>query len=141
MAKKKKISRASKRRLFVFGNLSLLIIGYFLFSAGFYVYKIYTLKNEEKVLKENLKQLQKEEKNLSTDMEKLKDPDYLAKYARETYSYSKDKEVIIQTHKKKNKEDKKETFTINDKHILIGCGCIMGLVMIYIIKKNKKNKR
>ena len=39
--------------------------------------------------------LEDEEKVLSSDIEKLKDPAYIAIYAREKYLYSKDGELII----------------------------------------------
>ncbi len=139
---KKKISKASKRRLIFFGSLSVLIIFYFLFSVGYYTYKIYSLKQEEKNLNEKLTSLEKEEKNLSTDMEKLKDPEYLAKYAREAYSYSKDDEIIIQSIKKEE-TNKKETqkFNINDKYILGICVVILILIILYILVKSRKHKK
>lgn len=141
--KQKKISRASKRRLLVFGTMSAMIIVYFLFSTGLYIYKIYSLKSQEKNLTEYLNNLQHDEKILSTDMEKLKDPDYLAKYARETYRYSKDDEVIIQRQKqdKTAEEDKKLDFSINEQYILISCFIVLVLIIIYIIRKNKKAKK
>lgn len=140
---KKKISKASKRRLIVFGTCSLLIIFYFLFSAGYYTYKIYNLKIQEKNLNEKLNQLEKQEKILSTDMEKLKDPEYLAKYAREAYSYSKEDEIIIQSLKdSKEQEDIEELeFSLNDKYILGTCIGIIGLILLYIIIKSVKHKK
>ena len=36
-----------------------------------------------------------EKQVLETDVKKLQDPDYVAKYAREKYLYSKDGELII----------------------------------------------
>ncbi len=36
-----------------------------------------------------------EEENLKSEIKKLQDPEYLAKYAREKYLYSKDDEIII----------------------------------------------
>lgn len=140
---KKKISKASKRRLVVFGTISVFIIFYFLFSAGYYTYRIYTLKTQEKNLNNRLTELEKQEKILSTDMEKLKDPEYLAKYAREAYSYSKDDEIIIQSVKKKEIDKQDEIkFSLNDKYILGSCITIICLIIIYIIIKSiKHNKR
>ena len=139
---KKKVSKASKRRLVVFGTISLLIIFYFIFSAGYYTYKIYNLKIEEKRLNEKLNELEKNEKTLSTDIEKLKDPEYLAKYAREAYSYSKEDEIIIQKYKEEEQEENEEIkFTMNDKYILGGCVGIIALIIIYIIIKSIKHKK
>ena len=92
----RKMSRGSKRRLVLFGTLSIVIIFYFIFSVCFSGFKIYKLKHQEKVLSTKLNKLQKDEKNLSLDIEKLQDPEYLAKYAREAFSYSKEDEIIIQ---------------------------------------------
>ena len=39
--------------------------------------------------------LQEEKESLETDILKLKDPDYIAKYVREKYFYSKDGELIL----------------------------------------------
>ena len=143
MKKKKKVSKGSKRRLLLFGTTSILIIGYFLFSALYYTYKINNLKIEEKKLNEKLKKLQKEERILSNDMERLKDPEYLAKYAREIYSYSKDDEVIIQKYDKEEKEEEpnKFEFSVKDKYILYFCIAILSFVIIYIINKSRKNRK
>lgn len=139
---KKKISKASKRRLVVFGTISVFIIFYFLFSAGYYTYRIYTLKTQEKNLNNRLTELEKQEKILSTDMEKLKDPEYLAKYAREAYSYSKDDEIIIQSVKEKEIDKQDEIkFSLNDKYILGSCITIIGLIIIYIIIKSIKHNK
>ena len=39
--------------------------------------------------------LKEEEKILESDIQKLEDPSYVARYAREKYLYSKDGEIII----------------------------------------------
>ena len=51
------------------------------------------IKKEEYVKK--LEELKEEEKILSDDVEKLKNPEYAARYAREKYLYSKNGEKII----------------------------------------------
>ena len=38
---------------------------------------------------------QEKEAELKVDVEKLEDPDYIARYAREKYMYSKDGEIIL----------------------------------------------
>lgn len=140
---KRRISKASKRRLVFFGTISLVIIFYFIFSSGFYMYKIHNLKLEEKRLTDELNRLQIEEKDLSKTQEKLKDPEYLAKYAREAYSYSKEGEIILQKYKEEEKEVKEEKFELNEKEKKIIIGCIVGFVLLilYILVKSKKNKR
>lgn len=50
---------------------------------------------EARELEKKLADLQEEEKELNSEIVKLQDPDYLARYAREKYFYSKDNEIII----------------------------------------------
>ena len=58
------------------------------------------LINEKQALEEKLAELQAQEKELKLDANKLQDPDYIARYAREKYSYSKDGEFIIKIPEK-----------------------------------------
>lgn len=143
MTNKKKISKASKRRLMFFGTLSVFFIVYFLFSIAYYGYKIYNLKVDEKNLEIKLNNIDKNLSEKTNLVEKLKDPDYLAKYARETYSYSKKDEIIIQRHdnKKEEKLQKKLDIKIKNKYILIFCSSILVLVILYIIIKAKNQKK
>ena len=138
----RKVSKESKRRLIVFGTISVVIIFYFIFSLGYNSYKIYKLKHEEKVLNSKLTNLQKQEKNLSLDIEKLQDPDYLAKYAREAFSYSKKDEIIIQKYKEEKEEVEEEPeFNINHKYIIIAGVSIIFVIILYIIIKSKRRKK
>lgn len=57
--------------------------------------QIYESNKELKEKEEILLGLQKEEDDLNNEIELLQDKDYLARYAREKYFYSKDGEVII----------------------------------------------
>ena len=91
----KRVPKQTKRRLAILGPISLVIIVYFLINLATYSYKLITLSREEKKLKDKLVSLQAEESNLKVEIQKLKDPDYLARYARENYLYSKDGEYII----------------------------------------------
>ena len=53
---------------------------------------LYTAYEE---LKKKLVTLKEKEDELKLDASKLQDPDYIARYAREKYSYSKDGEIIL----------------------------------------------
>jgi cell division protein DivIC len=53
------------------------------------------IRKEKINLDNKLSNLKEEENNLNSDIKKLKDPDYVARYAREKYMYSKDGELII----------------------------------------------
>ena len=55
------------------------------------------LDNKKKIdeLNATYEELVNEEKSLKSEVIKLKDPDYLARYAKEKYLYSSDNEIII----------------------------------------------
>lgn len=97
MAKRvvKKISKRAKRRIFfsfiVFGS----IIGSLSYSFFTNVAKIIEISNEKQALNDRLNELKEEEESLNLDIKKLNDPDYVARYAREKYLYSKEGEIII----------------------------------------------
>ena len=138
MAKRiKKITKASKRRLVLFGALSSFIIVYFFISISLYAIKIYNLNVEKDNLKNSLTALKSNEKNLKTEIEKLQNKEYLAKYARENYQYSKDGELVIQMDNQEEIIKQKEKININTQYILYTGGCILVLVFIYILKKKK----
>lgn len=99
MAKKKKIVKksrlSSKVRVFVsivtFGII-LSLLGYNCYQN---VYQVAKLNNRKKELKKELVVLDEKSEALESDIKRLKDPDYIAKYVREKYLYSKNGELII----------------------------------------------
>lgn len=138
--KRKKFSRTSKRRLAFLGTLSLIVIGYAVFSFVYYSVNLLKAKNENINLENKLKSLQNDEENLKIEIQKLKDPEYIARYARENYSYSKDGEYIIKldSSNKNEKQEKKE----NNNYIyyvVIGC-CFIIIVTVLLNKKKKPVK-
>ena len=144
---KKKIPKASKKRLLVFGTLSIIIIIYFLFQLLFYTYRIYNLKREQGKLQKNYLSLKKEEKELRNEIDKLQDSDYIARYARENYSYSKNGEYIIKLADSEEKKDDDVSFTqyiinkisnINIDYLYIIYGTITIIVIIIVVTSKKK---
>lgn len=136
----KKISKKTKRRLVTLVPVAIFIIGYFIFNVFAYSYNLIKLKNNEVALKEQLDFLKDSEHNLQIELQKLKDPDYIARYARENYLYSKDGEYII----KLNKDDKAKEIVdeIKDDKYYIFYG--LGVVIIGFIgfkKLNNKKKK
>ena len=133
---KKKITKASKRRLLIFGTFSCFLIGYFFISFTSYIYSISKLEHEQKQLEEQLLSLKEEEQILKNEIEKLQDPEYIARYARENYLYSKDGEYIIKIEK-----DEESTSTNTSKeeqyyhYILASIGVGTGIVIFYLIHK------
>lgn len=136
---KRRISKASKRRLMFFGIISLAVITYFFVSSISYVFKIANLSSEKKKLELELSEKKETEEDLTNEIDRLKDPDYLARYARENYSYSKDGEYIIKLDKTKNKEtiEKVESY---ENYIIYLCAFIIFLILVYILRKGKKKK-
>lgn len=135
---RRKVTKASKRRLLFFGTLSIVIIGYFVFSLSYYAMQILKLEQEQKQLKQNLTSLKSDEKNLKTEIEKLKDPDYLARYARENYLYSKDGEIVIKVNsdeKTIEEPTKKSNFS---PYIIFGGSLILLFIIGYVVRKSKK---
>lgn len=92
---KKKKAKKGILRFLVFGvaclTLSILILMSFS-KMWAQIYKKYQEKNN---LKERLESLKEKEKELTTDVEKMQDPEYVARYLREKYFYSKKGEYII----------------------------------------------
>ena len=94
MAKRKK-SKKSIRRILFLGIISLTIIVGTTYTIGKYWVEIYGKYKEKKELKHKLTTLKEKEEELQVDADKLQNPDYIARYAREKYSYSKDGEIIL----------------------------------------------
>ena len=92
---KKKKNKKVKFRLFFLFVFFCSVIGYLSYSFFSNVNKIMTIRKEEKELSNRLVDLQEKENSLNSDIKKLKDPDYVARYAREKYMYSKAGELII----------------------------------------------
>ena len=130
----KKVAKATRVRLSIFGTLSMISIIYFCVTFSYHGYMIYDLKKQKHKLETSYEQLQKDAEDLEIEIKKLNDKDYLARYAREKYSYSKEGEYIIKVNK-----------TINDintidkqmkyNYLFIGFSCAIALIFIYIIIK------
>lgn len=91
---KKKSKVKKKRRMLLLGLTSVFIIVAMTFTIGKYWVEIYEKYQEKKELEEELVTLKEKEEELKVDADKLQDPDYIARYAREKYSYSDRKSVV-----------------------------------------------
>lgn len=93
----KKKRKKSKFKIKIF--ISLIVFGAITFSLGYNLFNnlksINQMKQEKVSLKNKITDLEKEKKVLETDIQKLEDPDYIAKYVREKYFYSKEGELIL----------------------------------------------
>lgn len=139
MKRTRKVSKTAKRRLVILIPITVVAVGYFFISLAFYTYRIVYLKNEEKNLQKELYSLQEEESSLKIDIEKLQNPDYLARYARENYHYSKEGELVI--HRKDTvQEEKQEEPIDDDKSIMFFCILGLFIIMLYIFKRKPKKR-
>lgn len=101
MSKKIKVKKAKKSaiRFLLFGVTCFTLSCFIVLSISNIWSQIYEKYIEKKELENRLANLQEEEANLTIDVEKMKDPEYIARYLREKYLYSKDGEIIIRIPK------------------------------------------
>ena len=147
----RRISKASKRRLSIFGTLSLAAIIYCICSLFYNVYTIYTLTVEKNKLDREYIQLKEEAEELKIDIEKLSDEEYLANFARETYYYSKDGEYILKidddvdelSRRIKNNNEGLEIIKtkLSRNYTILGLCILLVLIMVYILAKGRKRKK
>jgi cell division protein DivIC len=105
-SKKGKLSKKSKRRILVFGSASIGLILFLVITIGNVWAQIFQKYYEKKFYEQQLSNLKEEEEKLKVDVEKMQDDDYVARYAREKYLYSKDGEFIIQIPDDDDEEEK-----------------------------------
>lgn len=91
MAKK---SKKKKKSIFL-PALIIILLAFIVFGGIGYCKEIVSKYKEKKHLEKELIALKEKEKELKLDADKLQDPDYVARYAREKYFYSKDGEYVI----------------------------------------------
>ena len=103
------------------------------------MYEIHKLKAEERELGEEYKQLKKEAKDLTVQIEELNNPEYLASYARENYLYSKDGEYIIKLNSKE-KEVKKVDKDIKVNYVVVGISIFVVIIFTSIMIRGRKSK-
>ncbi len=91
----KKGTRKAKRKIFLISVIALGLIGAIITNVFSVWAQILEIRQEKKKYTAELISLKEEKEALTLESEKLKDPDYVAKYAREQYLYSKDGELNI----------------------------------------------
>jgi len=92
---KKVTIKKNARRMLVFGFFSVCAIILVVASILKIVTQIIDKYSEEKELELKMAALQEKEEDLNNEIKKLQDSEYLARYAREKYFYSKNGELII----------------------------------------------
>ncbi|MBR2840274.1 MAG: septum formation initiator family protein [Bacilli bacterium] len=137
--KRKKIPKKAKRRLIFLGPIAVFIIIYCGFTLVTTSINLYNLQREEKKLNEKLNNLKTDAKSLKNEITKLQDKEYIARYARENYLYTKDGEYVI-----KMDDDGKtvKKVKVNNKvdHMIYICSGIILFILLFIILKHRKKR-
>jgi len=93
--KTKVCMKKNVKRFLVFGLFSMFVISIVFVSVYKVVDQIVDKYQEAHELEEKLVVLKEKEEDLNNEINRLQDKDYLARYAREKYFYSKNGELII----------------------------------------------
>ena len=78
---KRKVPKKAKKRLLFSAPIAIFIIGYCIFTLVTTTINLYNLHQEEKELNEKLVNLKADAKSLKTEITKLQDEEYIARYA------------------------------------------------------------
>lgn len=92
---KNRMTSKEKTRVFFTSIICFFIICFCAISSLENIVSINEKHKEKKELTKRLNELKEDEQTLSDDVEKLKNPEYAARYAREKYFYSKTGEKIL----------------------------------------------
>lgn len=91
----KKVTKKEKRRLTLFVLVFIFIISFMCINIFPDWLKIMANNKEITLLKENYEELLDNETALKAEVQKLQNPSYVERYAKEKYLYTKDGEIII----------------------------------------------
>jgi len=90
-----KNSKKTNRRIKIYLFTIIGLLSFFGYKMYYYWPKIFTNFQEKKELENRYNLLLEEEETLHSNIIKLQDPEYIARFAREKYLYSKNGEIII----------------------------------------------
>ena len=96
----KKQKAKSGNHIFILIVSVIILIAVMSISVSKVIVQIYDKYNEASELEEKLADLKDNEEKLESEINRLQDPEYLARYAREKYFYSKENELIIRIPEK-----------------------------------------
>lgn len=92
---KHKVTKKERRRLTLFIVAFIFIIGFTCINIFPDWLKIMKNKKEITLLESSYEELLDTEEALKAEVEKLQDPEYVERYAKEKFLYTKDDEMII----------------------------------------------
>jgi len=118
--------------------ICVVVLGTFIFNAGYYFHRIMVLEKTRTDLEQQLVLLKEKEETLTTDIQKLKDPEYIAKYARENYMYSRDGEYIIKIEDENVVVSEKDD-SFNYWYLVLASSLTLLIIIIYVIRKRKRS--
>lgn len=133
----RKVTKKSKRRLLIFGIISVIAIGYFFVTLVSYSYSYISLKSEEINLNNELISLQEKKEFLKNEIVKLNDPEYVIRYAKENYLYSEDGEYVLMLED----DAVNEVNQNNSNNIYYIIGTIVFLIVILILSRKKEKSK
>ena len=90
-----KVNKFAKRRVLFLFLIFIVMFSYMFYTVFTYWRQILNNNREKNQLENNYEELLEKENLLQNDVIRLQDPEYVAKYAREKYLYTKDGELII----------------------------------------------
>ena len=91
----RKVTKGDKRRITLLIIIFIPLLTLFISNMFKYWSNIYSNMKEKKELEKVYASILDEEEILKSEIEKLQDDEYIARYAREKYLYSKNGEIII----------------------------------------------
>jgi len=133
----RKIPKVVRRRLVVLGTLSVIAIGYFFGTVINYTYSYIQLSREVNQLNNTLANLQQENVHLRAEIEKLNDPEYIARFARENFLYSVAGEYVIRMDNRREVEEESIETDNRILYVAIG-GSVSFMAIFFFIIRSKK---
>lgn len=136
----KKISKSVKRRLTILIPVFTVIFLISLFTFFTYMIRINNIKKERDKLLDEYEVLKAREEVLVNEIARLKDPEYIAKFAREKYYYTKNGEYVIRVEEEEIK-DVVDNNMIDTKvyYLLTAAGSLIILLSFIAWIKQKKD--
>jgi cell division protein DivIC len=137
---KKKINKKKMRRFIILPLIAIAIMLYSTSEIISYTFRIIELNKEQKKFSQELSELKAREQDLKIEIQKLQDPEYIARYARENYLYSKDGEYIIKIDDKQTSDDEANTSS-NIKWYNYPLPIAMLLSVVFVLFRNNNIKK
>ena len=132
--KNKKVSIQAKRRLIISRPICLFFVFLLVVTFGYNMVEYYNVMKEKEIKEEEFKQLQEKSDYLKKEIIKLNNPEYLARFAREHYSYSKEGEIILQLEKEETVEKVKTEISKKDTSVsFVLATIVVGIILLFYI--------